>query len=147
MRRLDHSMIFVFIAGSFTPVTLLAMTAPLRTIVFVSVWVGALAGVALALLWLDAPRWATAAPYLALGWVGFATVPQMLDHVGVTAFALLLFGGVLYTAGAVIYARRRPDPRPEVFGYHEIFHALVIAAAAVQYLAIAIYVLPHRAAG
>jgi hemolysin III len=147
MRRLDHSMIFVFIAGTYTPMALLALTMPLSTIVLVAVWAGALAGVTITLLWIDTPRWLTAMPYIVLGWVGLASLPQLLDHVGAAALALVLAGGALYTAGAVVYALRRPDPWPTVFGFHEIFHALVIAAATVQYLAIVLYVLPYRVTG
>jgi hemolysin III len=142
MRRLDHSMIFVLIAGTYTPFALLVLHGTLATVVLAIVWGGALAGVVLKLAWVDAPKWLMAAIYLALGWVGAATVPQLLSHAGVGAVALLFAGGLLYSAGAVIYALRRPDPRPKVFGYHEIFHILVIVAAATHYAAIAGYALP-----
>ncbi len=106
------------------------------------IWGGALAGVVMKLAWVDAPKWLMAAVYVALGWVGAVTTPQLLSRGGVGAVTLLAVGGVLYTVGAVIYALRRPDPSPKVFGYHEIFHVLVIAAAAAHYAAIAGYALP-----
>ncbi|HEX4759191.1 MAG TPA: hemolysin III family protein [Thermoleophilaceae bacterium] len=142
MRRLDHSMIFVLIAGTYTPFSLLILHGTLSTVVLALVWGGALAGVILKLAWIDAPKWLMSLVYLALGWVGVVTVPQVLSRAGVGAVTLLIVGGVLYSAGAVIYALRRPDPRPTVFGYHEIFHVLVIAAAAAHYAAIAAYALP-----
>jgi hemolysin III len=142
MRRLDHSMIFVLIAGTYTPFALLVLHGTLADLVLGVVWGGALAGMILKLVWIDAPKWLVAAVYLALGWVGVATVPQMLSRAGAGAVTLIFVGGVLYSAGAVVYALRRPDPRPAVFGYHEIFHLLVIAAAGVHYAAIAGYALP-----
>jgi hemolysin III len=142
MRRLDHSMIFVLIAGTYTPFGLLVVHGTLAEVVLGIVWGGALAGVILKLVWVDAPKWLMAGVYLGLGWVGVATVPQLLSRAGIGAVALMFVGGVLYSIGAVIYALRRPDPRPSVFGYHEIFHLLVIAAAAVHYAAIAGYALP-----
>jgi hemolysin III len=142
MRRLDHSMIFVLIAGTYTPFSLLILHGTLSTVVLALVWGGAVAGVILKFAWIDAPKWLMSLVYLALGWVGVVTVPQVLSRAGVGAVTLLIVGGVLYSAGAVIYALRRPDPRPTVFGYHEIFHVLVIAAAAAHYAAIAAYALP-----
>jgi hemolysin III len=142
MRRLDHSMIFVLIAGTYTPFALLVLHGTLSTVVLAIVWGGALAGAVLKLAWIDAPKLLVSGIYLALGWVGVATVPQVLSRAGVGAVTLLFVGGALYSAGAVIYALRRPDPRPTVFGYHEIFHVLVIAAAAAHYAAIAAYALP-----
>jgi hemolysin III len=142
MRRLDHSMIFVLIAGTYTPFALLVLHGTLATVVLAIVWGGALAGVVLKLAWVDAPKWLMAAVYVGLGWVGAATAPQLVSDAGVGAVALLAAGGLLYTAGAVIYAIRRPDPLPKVFGYHEIFHILVIVAAATHYAAIAGYALP-----
>jgi hemolysin III len=142
MRRLDHSMIFVLIAGTYTPFAVLVLNGTLATVVLAIVWGGAAAGVLLKLVWVDAPKWLMAAIYLALGWVGVATTPQLLSRAGIGAVTLLAVGGALYSAGAIIYALRRPNPRPAVFGYHEIFHVLVIAAAAAHYAAIAGYALP-----
>jgi hemolysin III len=107
--------------------------------VLVVVWAGALAGVLVSLVWIDAPRWLTAILYIALGWASIVMMPQLWDRAGALAVAMLAAGGVLYTVGAVVYARRRPDPVPRVFGYHEVFHALVIAAAAVHFAAIAAF--------
>src|SRR4051794_9040490 len=143
MRRLDHTMIFVLIAGTYTPFALLSLTKPLATIILVVVWGGAVLGAGLKLVWIDAPKWLIAGVYIAVGWVAVAALPQMLDHVGLLPTILVGLGGVLYTVGAVVYARQRPNPVPGVFGYHELFHALVIAAAAVHYAVVAVYVIPH----
>jgi hemolysin III len=142
MRRLDHSMIFLLIAGTYTPFALLSLSGGLATAILVAVWAGAGAGIVLKLAWIDAPKWLVAVIYVALGWVVVAAFPEFYDALGLTAVAMVAAGGVLYTAGAVIYATRRPDPVPAVFGYHEVFHALVIVAAALQYAVVAFYVLP-----
>jgi hemolysin III len=142
MRRLDHSMIFVLIAGTYTPFAAVVLHGTLATVILAVVWTGAVAGIVLKLLWIDAPKWLIALIYVALGWVAVAAFPDMLDQLGVAPTAMVAAGGLLYTVGAVVYALRRPDPAPEVFGYHEIFHALVIAAAALQYAVIAFFVLP-----
>jgi hemolysin III len=141
MRRLDHSMIFLLIAGTYTPFALLVLNGGLATAIVIAVWGGAAAGIVLNLIWIDAPKWLTAVVYVALGWVAVAAFPAMFDELGVTATLLVALGGIFYTLGAVVYATQRPDPAPAVFGYHEIFHALVIAAAAVQYSVVAFYVI------
>jgi hemolysin III len=143
MRRVDHSTIYVFIAATSTPIALLVLEGTLRVVVLASVWIGAALGVAFALAWIDAPRLLTAGTYLAVGWVGVVAVPQLLSEVGVAAFVLFLVGGLLYSAGATIYAARRPDPWPRTFGFHELFHVLVIAAALVHFIAMAAWVVPH----
>jgi hemolysin III len=142
MRRLDHSMIFLLIAGTYTPFALLVLDGTLAIVILVVVWGGALGGIVLKLVWIDAPKPLVAVLYVMLGWVAIAAFPALLDGLGVTSTAMVAGGGVLYTAGAVVYALRRPDPAPTVFGYHEIFHALVIAAAALQYAVIAFFVIP-----
>jgi hemolysin III len=142
MRRLDHSMIYLLIAGTYTPFALLVLEGGLARAVLVAVWGGAAVGIGLKLLWPDTPKWLTAAVYVALGWVAVIAFPELATELGVTGMALIAGGGVLYTVGAVVYALRRPDPAPAVFGYHEIFHMLVIAAAALQFVAVAIYALP-----
>jgi hemolysin III len=142
MRRLDHSMIFFLIAGTYTPFALLVLEGTLATVILVVVWAGALGGVLLKLVWIDAPKPLIAVMYVMLGWVAVAAFPDLVQELGVTSTALVVAGGLLYTAGAVVYALGRPDPVPTVFGYHEIFHALVIAAAALQYAVIAFFVLP-----
>jgi hemolysin III len=142
MRRLDHSMIFLLIAGTYTPFAVLVLDGPLATAILIVVWAAALGGIVLKLAWIDAPKWLVALIYVAIGWVALAAFPQLLDKLGVTATAMVAAGGLLYTVGAVVYARKRPDPSPTVFGYHEIFHALVILAAALQYAVVAFWVLP-----
>jgi hemolysin III len=139
LRRLDHSMIFVLVAGTYTPFALLVVAPALGWALLVVVWAGALAGVLISLVWIDAPRWLTAILYVALGWASIVMMPQLWDRAGPLAVAMLAAGGLLYTVGAVVYARRRPDPVPRVFGYHELFHALVIAAAAVHFAAVAAF--------
>jgi hemolysin III len=142
MRRLDHSMIFVLIAGTYTPFSLLVLDGTLATAVLIVVWAGALGGIVLNLVWITAPKWVTATVYVALGWVAVIAMPQLADRLGAAGVALLMGGGLLYTAGAIIYATRKPDPAPAVFGYHEIFHALVLAAAAAHFAVVAFYALP-----
>ena len=142
MRRLDHSMIFLLIAGTYTPFALLVLEGTLATVILVVVWAGALGGIVLKLVWIDAPKPLVAVLYVMLGWVAVAAFPELLDGLGVTSTAMVAGGGVLYTVGAVVYALGRPDPVPAVFGYHEIFHVLVIAAAALQYAVVALYVIP-----
>jgi hemolysin III len=141
MKRLDHSMIFVFIAGTYTPFSLLAMDKPTGYVVLGVVWGGALAGVALKMLWPHGPRWLGVPIYIALGWVAVFVLPQLLHNGGVTAFVLLLLGGALYTAGAIFYATRWPEPWPGTFGHHEFFHAATVLAAAAHYIAICLVVL------
>jgi hemolysin III len=142
MRRLDHSMIFVLIAGTYTPFSLLVLDGTLATAVLIVVWAGALGGIVLNLVWVTAPKWLTATVYIALGWVAVIAMPELAERLGAAGVALLMGGGLLYTAGAVIYATQRPNPRPAVFGYHEIFHALVLAAAAAHFAVVAFYAVP-----
>jgi len=144
LRRLDHAGIYLLIAGSYTPVGLLVLQGPWRFVVLGIVWIGAAAAIALKFLWVDAPTWLSAAIGIVLGWVAVAVFPQIFDRVGIAGSVLVLTGGIAYTAGAVVYALRRPDPFPTVFGYHEVFHALVIVAVACQYSAIAFFVLPEH---
>ena len=141
MRRLDHSTILLLIAGTYTPFALLAFDGRIGDVILVVVWCGAAAGLVLNLAWVDAPKWLTALVFIALGWVGVVAVPELLD-LGVAPLVLVVVGGGLYTLGAVTYALRRPNPVPGTFGYHEIFHVLVIAAAAVHFIAIAAFVAP-----
>lgn len=141
MRRADHVTIFVAIAGTYTAIASLALHGWAQDLILLVVWTGAAGGVALRQLWLDAPKWAVAVPYVVVGWSAAAVVPQLLRALGGTGFALLVLGGVCYTAGAVVYALRRPDPVPAVFGYHEIFHACTIAGAALHFVVVAGYAL------
>jgi hemolysin III len=132
-RRLDHSMIFVFIAGTYTPVAALSLAPATARLILVAVWAGAVTGVLVTVFWIDAPRWVSTACYVAVGWIAVLALPALWSALGAGQFALLAAGGVLYTLGSVVYATRRPDPAPQVFGYHEVFHALVIAAVACHY--------------
>ena len=142
IRRVDHSMIFVLIAGSYTPFAALVLHGPLATVILISAWTGAALGVAFNLLWTDAPTWLRAALCVALGWIAVAAIPQLGAAIGIAGLTLLGLGGVFYTAGGVVYALRRPDPAPAVFGYHEVFHILVVVAAALQYAVIACWIAP-----
>ena len=136
MRRLDHSMIFVFIAGTYTPFSVLLLPHTKAVIILAVVWGGALAGVATKLISPNAPRWLSAPLYIALGWVAVAVLPDILHRGGVAALVLLLSGGVIYTVGAVSYALRRPNLWPGVFGHHEFFHACTLVAAVCHQIAI-----------
>jgi hemolysin III len=140
MRRLDHSMIFVLIAGTYTPFAVLSLHGPLATRILIAAWAGALTGVLFNLVWINAPKWLVALAYIAQGWLVVAAFPQLADAIGVGGLTLLGLGGVLYTVGAIVYTVKWPDPVPAVFGYHEVFHALVIVAAALQYAVIAFWV-------
>jgi hemolysin III len=142
MRRLDHSMIFLLIAGTYTPVGLLVLNGTPATVVLAVVWGGAVAGIVLELAWTTAPRWLGGTVYLALGWVAVVAMPQLFAQLGMTGGLLILAGGLIYSAGAAVYALRRPDPVPAVFGYHELFHLLVIGGVAAHFLAISLYALP-----
>jgi len=142
VRRADRSMIYVLIAASYTPLALLALHGTLASVVLAVVWSGALAGVALQLLWLEHPKWVALAVSFAIGWVAVITLTQLPHTIGWWAIGALVVSGTLYTAGGVIYARERPNPLPGVFGYHELFHALVLAAAAIHYAVVAFVVLP-----
>lgn len=140
MRRLDHSMIYVFIAGTYTPFATLDMPASTGHQVLAIVWGGALAGVALMLFWPNAPRWFGVALYLLLGWVAVSYAGTIVHNAGVAAAVLLAVGGALYSVGAVFYAQRRPNPWPGTFGYHEIFHACTAVAAMCHFVAVCIAV-------
>ena len=142
MRRLDHSMIFVLIAGTYTPFALLLLDRPVAILVAGAVWSGALLGIVLKLAWIDSPPWSMVLICVALGWAGLVTAPEIARAAGLGAIVLIVSGGLLYTVGAVVYALHRPDPRPATFGYHEVFHTLVIAAAALHFVGIAVYAVP-----
>jgi hemolysin III len=142
MRRLDHSMIFFLIAGTYTPFALLVLNGPLADAILVVVWAGAFAGAIVEMVWIEHPKWVAALIYLSLGWVAVISFPELWDSMGTTGTLLVAAGGLLYTAGAVVYATQRPNPNPRVFGYHEVFHLLVIAAAAAHFAAVAFFALP-----
>ena len=141
LRRLDHSAIYGLIAGTYTPFGLLALDGSWRIAVLAIVWGGAVSAIVLTLLLPSAPKWMTAAIGVGLGWVGVVALPQLVDKAGVAASLLALAGGVCYTLGAIVYVLRRPNPFPGAFAYHEVFHAFVVAAVALQYVAVALVVL------
>lgn len=135
-RRLDHSMIFVFIASTYTPFVVVVLEGPLRIVLVACVWSGVALGVLLTLAWIHAPRWLVAVAYLAVGWVAVPALPQLFSADGVASTVLLLVGGGLYTLGAVAYACKRPNPFPATLGFHEVFHLLTVAAACTQCIAV-----------
>jgi len=141
MRRIDHAGVYLLIAGTYTPVSLIALGGAWRPAILATVWTGAAAAIVLKFVWVDAPKWLAAAIGIALGWVAVVALPQLASHVAPAAVVLLVIGGLAYTAGAIVYARRRPDPAPAIFGYHELFHALTIVAVSCQYTAIALIVI------
>jgi hemolysin III len=143
MRRLDHSMIFFLIAGTYTPFALLVLEGTLAMAILAVVWIGAIAGAIVEMIWIDHPKWASALIYLSLGWVAVAAFPELWTSMGPAGTLLVAAGGLLYTAGAVVYATQRPNPVPATFGYHEVFHLLVIAAAVAHFSAVAFFALPH----
>jgi hemolysin III len=140
MRRVDHAGIYLLIAGTYTPVGLLTLEGTMRTVVLALVWSGAAAAIFMKFVWVGAPKWLAAVTGVALGWAGVVAMPQVWRNAGATAVALLGAGGLAYTAGALVYAFRRPNPVPHVFGYHEVFHALTLVAVTCQYVAIAFFV-------
>jgi len=131
----------VFIAGTYTPFAMLGFSGALQVIVLAAVWAGAALGLVLNLVWIEAPRWLSTVAYLAVGWVGVVAVPQVFGALGVAVGVLLVVGAGLYTVGALAYASTWPNPFPATFGFHEVFHLLVIAAAATQFVALALVVL------
>lgn len=141
-RRLDHSMAFVLIGGSYTPFALKAMSLGWGISVLSVVWGLAGSGILLTVAWPRAPRPARVGVYLACGWVALAAVAELSNTLPRVAFVLTVAGGVFYSAGAVIFLMRRPNPFPRVFGYHEIFHTLVVAATAMFYFVVVVYVMP-----
>jgi hemolysin III len=143
-RRVDHAGIYLLIAGSYTPVGLLVLGGAWRLAVLSIVWAGAVLAILVRVCWIDAPKWLASTIAITLGWVGIAVLPQIVSTVGATGCLLLVAGGIAYTIGGIVYATERPDPVPAVFGYHEVFHAFVILAVALQYTAIAFFVLPSH---
>ena len=140
MRRIDHTGVYLLIAGTYTPVCLLVLGGAWRSVMLAIVWVGAGAAIVLKFVWVNAPKWLAALTGVALGWVAVVALPQLVERLSPVAVGLLIVGGIAYTAGAVVYALRRPDPMPAVFGYHELFHALTILAVACRYVAIAFFI-------
>jgi hemolysin III len=140
---LDHAMIYVLIAGTYTPFALLVLHRSWRMPILMILWSAAILGTVVKLVRPSAPRWFTAGTCVALGWLSVAVAPQIAAAIGVGGFSLLFAGGVAYTVGALVYVCKRPDPFPRAFGYHEVFHALVVVAVACQYVSVAFFVLPR----
>jgi hemolysin III len=140
MRRIDHAGVYLLIAGTYTPVSLLVLRGAWGPVLLTIAWAGAAAAIVLKFVWVAAPKWLAAAIGIALGWIAVVALPQLVARLHPAAVILLVVGGLAYTAGAVVYARRRPDPAPSVFGYHELFHALTIVGVACQYVAIAFFI-------
>jgi hemolysin III len=143
MRRVDHATIFLAIAGTYTAVAGLTVHGWAQVLVLCLVWFGGAIGITVRQLWLDAPKWAIAVPYIVAGWSALAIIPQLLRGMGGVGFGLILAGGACYTIGAVCYAMKRPNPVPGVFGYHEVFHALTVMGATFHFVAIAGFALPR----
>jgi hemolysin III len=138
-RRIDHAGVYLAIAGSYTPFGLLVLNGTWRIVVLAVVWGGAVTAIVLKFAWVEAPKWLAAAIAISLGWIAVIVFPQLIDGVGWSGTALVLAGGMCYTIGGLVYALRRPDPLPAVFGYHEIFHVLVVVAVALQYSVVAFW--------
>nr|WP_298989915.1 hemolysin III family protein [uncultured Pseudokineococcus sp.] len=135
LKRFDHSNIFLIIAGTYTPfAVLLLQPGPQRVLLLVA-WIAALVGIAFRIFWVGAPRWLYVPAYVAMGWVAVAFLPQFLEGGGPAVLVLVVVGGLLYTAGALVYGLKRPDPSPRYFGFHEIFHALTVVAFVCHYVA------------
>jgi hemolysin III len=141
MRRIDHAGVYLLIAGTYTPVCLLVLAGAWRIVVLAIVWAGAAAAIVLKFVWVAAPKWLAAAIGIALGWLGVVLLPQLVERLSPAGVTLLCVGGVVYTAGGIVYARKVPNPAPSVFGYHELFHALTVVAVACQYVAIAFFII------
>lgn len=142
LKKVDHMMIFVLIAGTYTPYALIGLESPQSWIVFYSVWGIALAGIILKLVWIHAPRWLSTLFYLGMGWMSLAIFPLMSEGFSVMGFVWLGIGGLFYTVGAIIYAIKKPDPFPKVFGFHEIWHLFVIGGTFSHFWSIYNYVIP-----
>ena len=143
MRRADHATIFIAIAGTNTAVAGLALRGWAQVLILSLVWGGAAVGITVRQTWLDAPKWAVAVPYVVVGWSALVVLPQLLHPLGGAGFGLLAAGGAFYTAGAIVYAARKPDPVPGVFGYHEVFHACTVVGATLHFVVVVAYALPR----
>ena len=142
MKRIDHSMIFALIAGTYTPFCLIVLGKGWGITMLALVWTFAGFGMLMHIAWPSAPRWLSVATYMAVGWLALIPIVEVVTRMHMGAIAALLFGGALYSVGAVVYAMKRPDPFPRVFGFHEVFHVFVIAGSLVHFALIAVYVLP-----
>jgi hemolysin III len=143
MRRADHATIFIAIAGTNTAVAGLALRGWAQILILSLVWGGAAVGIAVRQIWLDAPKWAVAIPYVVVGWCALVVLPQLLHALGGAGFGLLAAGGAFYTTGAIVYSLRKPNPVPGTFGYHEVFHACTVVGASLHFVVVMVYALPR----
>jgi len=143
LKRLDHANIFLIIAGTYTPFTVVLLSGRTQEVLLTVVWAAAISGVIFRVAWVGAPRWLYVPAYVGLGWAAVFFLPEFLHSGGVAVFVLLIVGGLLYTVGGLVYATRRPDPSPRWFGFHEVFHALTLVAYVVHYVAVSIAVYTH----
>jgi hemolysin III len=143
LKRLDHANIFLIIAGTYTPFTLLLLPGGQGRLLLWLIWAGALAGIAFRICWVGAPRWLYTPVYIALGWAAVFFLPEFLHRGGVAVLVLVIVGGVLYSLGAIVYAAKRPDPSPRWFGFHEVFHSFTLAAYTVHYIAVSMTAYTH----
>jgi hemolysin III len=143
MRRADHATIFIAIAGTNTAVAGLALRGWAQVLILSLVWGGAAIGITVRQMWLDAPKWAVAIPYVVVGWCALVVLPQLLHALGGAGLALLVAGGASYTLGALVYALKKPNPVPGVFGYHEVFHACTVVGATLHFVVVMVYALPR----
>ena len=141
MKRLDHSMIFVLIAGTYTPLCLLALSGAWSVVMLATVWAGAVTGIVMTQFNIDGLRRVSGFLYITLGWISIVTLPQLFHTMSVAAFTLVVAGGLLYTVGAIVFAVKRPDPNPAVFGYHEIWHAFTAGAGLCHYSAVLLLII------
>jgi hemolysin III len=144
LRRLDHANIFLIIAGTYTPFTLLLLPHGEQQLLLWLVWAGALAGIAFRVLWVGAPRWLYTPCYIAMGWAAVFFLPDFLRTGGIAVITLIIVGGLLYSVGAVVYGTRRPNPWPRWFGFHEVFHSFTLAAFVVHYVGISLVAYQHH---
>ncbi|MFI1097151.1 hemolysin III family protein [Streptomyces sp. NPDC020917] len=143
LRRLDHANIFLIIAGTYTPLTILLLPGATSELLLWLVWAGALAGIAFRVFWVGAPRWLYTPCYIALGWVAVFFLPDFLRTGGVAVMVCVIVGGVLYSTGAAVYGFKKPNPSPRWFGFHEVFHSFTLAAFAVHYVGISLVAYQH----
>ncbi|MET9878660.1 PAQR family membrane homeostasis protein TrhA [Actinacidiphila glaucinigra] len=143
LRRMDHANIFLIIAGTYTPFTLLLLPDGKQEVLLWLVWAGALAGIAFRVFWVGAPRWLYTPCYIALGWAAVFFLPDFLRHGGIAVLVLIVVGGLLYSVGAVVYGTKRPNPSPRFFGFHEVFHSFTLAAFIVHYVGISLVAYNH----
>lgn len=144
LKKFDHMMIYVLIAGTFTPFTLIALHGEMKWGLFTTVWVLAFIGIIVKLLWINAPRWLSTSFYLGMGWLGVVMFPELIHRFSIDGVYWIALGGLFYTVGAVIYAIKKPDPFPKIFGFHEIWHIFVLLGSFCHFWSIYVYLSPLK---